>query len=641
MALGPRTPSNALVPLYEAIFNSLHAVQDRFGDEWLKKAKIELHFADQDAPNPSVKIRDNGIGLDAENFRSFRTYDSALKTFRGGKGVGRLSWLKVFKSASISSRFFEDGKILQRSFDLMLDNDGPIQNHHVAEVGGDRVGTEVILHEMRSEYATHMPSRLETILKRLVGQFLPFLLGNDKPNFHIETDDERYNLADFLREKELSLGETILALSDDEHVAVNHNLIEKGIVEGKANHKLYFAAHDRIVREQEIGTALGLSTYVSRNGRQYVYAGVISGKILDDNVNAERTSFDIDTSKLEKINKDAINLVQESLSDDINKVVDRQTDLTRSVLKRYPRFSYIVQDPRSFAQNRLPRNFRTAEQVYQQLAVFDFRENRDLQRKVERLSNSSDENQEAIQAGVDEILDKLTDQEFSVLADYTSRRKVILDLLEKRLGYKPDGSMKHHAEAALHEFVVPMRVDSNDLHVDQHNLWILDDKLTYYEYWASDKSLRKIVEGSDSLERPDVVLFSGRSAYHRPGTDQPVVVIEFKKPARDDYTDDENPFSQIYGYIEELREGRVKDKDGAVIQEVTNETPFFCYIVADITPKLRSWMKMARINTPLAGGGAHYGYNDDYRAFVQVVSYKYLVKDARLRNEAFFKHLSI
>lgn len=486
-----------------------------------------------------------------------------------------------------------------------------------------------------------MPSRLETILKRLVGQFLPFLLGNDKPNFHIETDDERYNLADFLREKELSLGETILALSDDEHVAVNHNLIEKGIVEGKANHKLYFAAHDRIVREQEIGTALGLSTYVSRNGRQYVYAGVISGKILDDNVNAERTSFDIDTSKLEKINKDAINLVQESLSDDINKVVDRQTDLTRSVLKRYPRFSYIVQDPRSFAQNRLPRNFRTAEQVYQQLAVFDFRENRDLQRKVERLSNSSDENQEAIQAGVDEILDKLTDQEFSVLADYTSRRKVILDLLEKRLGYKPDGSMKHHAEAALHEFVVPMRVDSNDLHVDQHNLWILDDKLTYYEYWASDKSLRKIVEGSDSLERPDVVLFSGRSAYHRPGTDQPVVVIEFKKPARDDYTDDENPFSQIYGYIEELREGRVKDKDGAVIQEVTNETPFFCYIVADITPKLRSWMKMARINTPLAGGGAHYGYNDDYRAFVQVVSYKYLVKDARLRNEAFFKHLSI
>ena len=642
LALGPRTPSNALVPVYEAIFNSLHALQDRFDDSWVEKSEIEVHLVNLEGPNPSVKVMDNGIGLDEANFKSFRTYDSALKTSRGGKGVGRLSWLKVFQYASIESRFLHEGKVYCRKFDMVLNNEAPIKNHHIELASSDRVGTAVTLHEMRSEYATHMPSRLDTILRRLIGQFLPFLLASEKPNFSIKTDDESYTLDEYLKQKELNLGDTVLALSEDEHVTVSHNLIERGIVEGKANHKLYFAAHDRIVNEQEIGTALGLNTYVTRDGRGYVYAGVISGKILDDNVNAERTAFAIDASKIARMIRDAITLVQKSLAIDISKVVDRQTELTRSVLRRYPRFSYIVQDPRKFAEEKLPRNFRTAEQVYQQLAVFDFRENRDLQRRVERLSNDDGNSSEKlVQEAVDEIIGKLTDQEFSVLADYTTRRRVILDLLEKRLGYRSDGTMRHEAESALHEFIVPMRVDSHDVKVDHHNLWIVDDKLTYYEYWASDKSLKRLVQNSESLERPDVVLFSGRSAYHRPGTDQPVVIIEFKRPARDDYDDDQNPFSQVYGYIEELRSGRVLDKDGGVIQEVSEQTPFFCYIVADITPKLRSWMRMARINTPLAGGSAYYGYNDDYRAFVQVISYKYLIKDARLRNEAFFKHLSV
>ena len=200
--------------------------------------------------------------------------------------------------------------------------------------------------------------------------------------------------------------------------------------------------------------------------------------------------------------------------------------------------------------------------------------------------------------------------------------------------------MKHHAEEALHKFVVPMRVQNNDVHVDDHNLWIIDDKLTYYEHWASDKQMKKIIKDG-SADRPDVILFSGRTAYHRPGTDQPVVIIEFKKPTRDDYNDDENPFTQIYGYIEELKAGRVLDREGAVIQEVGENTPFFCYIIADLTPRLRSWLKMAQVNVPLPGGSGFYGYNPEYNALIQALSYKYVLKDARLRNEAFFKRLKI
>jgi hypothetical protein len=333
--------------------------------------------------------------------------------------------------------------------------------------------------------------------------------------------------------------------------------------------------------------------------------------------------------------------VRDALAPQVERVILRQTELTTSVIKKYPRFSYLVDDPRAFAEQKIPRNYRTAEQIYQHLAIYDFREHRDIERKVENLSKTSDDDEETIQTGVDAVLEKLTEQEFSVLADYTVRRKVVLDLLDRRLGYRPDGTMKHEAEEALHSFVLPMRAEAHDVSVEKHNLWIVDDKLTYYEYWASDRALKKIIQDSESRDRPDVLLFGGRTVFHRPGTDQPVVLIEFKRPVRDDYADEENPFSQIYGYIEEMRGGKVLDRNGAQIQEVSDATPFFCYIIADLTPKLRTWLRIAQINVPLPGGGGFYGYNPEYKAFVQVLSYKYVLKDARLRNEAFFKQLGI
>lgn len=95
LALGPSTPSNSLVPVWEAVYNALHAIQDRFDDEWATRGRIDISFLELDSNNPSVEIRDNGIGLNRENFNSFKTYDSAHKELRGGKGLGRLSWLRT------------------------------------------------------------------------------------------------------------------------------------------------------------------------------------------------------------------------------------------------------------------------------------------------------------------------------------------------------------------------------------------------------------------------------------------------------------------------------------------------------------------------------------------------------------------
>ncbi|OWK26133.1 hypothetical protein AJ87_48735 [Rhizobium yanglingense] len=98
------------------------------------------------------------------------------------------------------------------------------------------------------------------------------------------------------------------------------------------------------------------------------------------------------------------------------------------------------------------------------------------------------------------------------------------------------------------------------------------------------------------------------------------MIVEFKRPARNEYDEEENPFVQIYNYIEELREGKILDKEGGVIQEVSESTPFFCYVIADFTPNLRKWLRLAQINVPLPGGGGYYGYNPDIRPLSKLLA---------------------
>jgi Histidine kinase-, DNA gyrase B-, and HSP90-like ATPase len=128
-SLAPSVPSNSLVPIYEAIYNSLHALQEKFGrDDWYDSGFVEIIKYRTSMNELSFSIRDNGVGLTEENFDSFLTYDSALKKKIGGKGIGRLSWLKAFQKVEVESIFLSGSARLKRTFEFHLDNDAPIQD---------------------------------------------------------------------------------------------------------------------------------------------------------------------------------------------------------------------------------------------------------------------------------------------------------------------------------------------------------------------------------------------------------------------------------------------------------------------------------------------------------------------------------
>lgn len=84
-------------------------------------------------------------------------------------------------------------------------------------------------------------------------------------------------------------------------------------------------------------------------------------------------------------------------------------------------------------------------------------------------------------------LQKAEDLKKSDLANYVSHRKVIVDLLQKSIERLEDG--KYAREDLIHELIMPMPKDSSELFLDSCNLWLIDERLAFHSYLASDKTL--------------------------------------------------------------------------------------------------------------------------------------------------------
>lgn len=157
----PLKPSenNALLPLMEAFSNALHAVNLRFADDAPSKGRIVITILRESSEVIGFKIEDNGIGFTDENYSSFRTPDSRHKVGLGGKGVGRLSWLRIFGGAKIESVYADGGQFLRRSFDFVLDESNQLRNelNGVAN-GATAPWTVITLGEFKSEYKSRCPS---------------------------------------------------------------------------------------------------------------------------------------------------------------------------------------------------------------------------------------------------------------------------------------------------------------------------------------------------------------------------------------------------------------------------------------------------------------------------------------------------
>jgi len=87
--------------------------------------------------------------------------------------------------------------------------------------------------------------------------------------------------------------------------------------------------------------------------------------------------------------------------------------------------------------------------------------------------------------------------------------------------------------------------------------------------YGLDPARRRLVySGRLSTEkRVDLLIFNNPFAFAEltaPAYGS-IVIVEFKRPERDDYTDEENPITQVYGYVRDIKAGKVKDRQGKTI----------------------------------------------------------------------------
>lgn len=95
------------------------------------------------------------------------------------------------------------------------------------------------------------------------------------------------------------------------------------------------------------------------------------------------------------------------------------------------------------------------------------------------------------------------------MAEYVAKRKAVVDLLGKAL--EADDRGKYSKESRIHSIICPMQTTSDEIKYDDMNLWLIDDRLAYHRFLASDKKMNSLpVLDSDVDKRMDLAVLMQR-----------------------------------------------------------------------------------------------------------------------------------
>jgi len=145
-------------------------------------------------------------------------------------------------------------------------------------------------------------------------------------------------------------------------------------------------------------------------------------------------------------------------------------------------------------------------------------------------------------------------------------------------------------------------------------------------------------------ERPDIIAYDHLIAYRGDNeASNPVTIFEFKKPQRDDFVNPsskEDPVQQIIRYVNNIQDGKYKTPEGRNIQ-VAKNTPFYGYVVCDLTEKLKRWLEREKNFKVMPDAMGWFYWQESINLYIEVLSWDKVLKDAGLRNKVFFHKLGL
>ena len=596
----PRT--KPLMPLFETIVNSIYAIEERqqiendvdgyINIQIVREAQMRVQTEGIDSSINDITgfvVTDNGIGFDENNMKSFLQSDSTYRAEKGGKGVGRFTWLKAFKSAKIESSFKEEEDWVQRKFSFSLE-EKEINDSLVDIEPQQDNKTVVSLEECLLPYKKNLPKKGEVIATKIMQHCFIYLMSSKCPKIKVLDDDQIYYINVMFDERIKKEAEKVEFKIGTEIFSLLHTQIEDASFGAS---KIFLYANDRMVQEINLEKEIVDLDKNLYSEKGYFYAGILSGKFLDENVGTNRTSFDIvdstnDTSEIgmNQIILKASESVQEYLVDYLSEVKEKKEERVRKYIKTdAPQYGHLLKYmPEDVAAIKpyLPES-KLDDELYKIKRRFDTQLKRDNEEIIKTLDVGA-ANLDSYKEKFQQQFVKISEANKASLAEYVAHRKIILELLKK--GIQSDDFGKYSKEAYIHNLIYPMRRTSDEIEYQAHNLWLIDERLAYCDYISSDIPF----DNNPKEDRTDVMILDKPVAVSdEPNTGreyETIVILELKKPMRNDYTQAENPIIQMLGYVDKISSNEMKDKNGRIIKTGEN-TQFYLYAVCDITSKLK------------------------------------------------------
>lgn len=626
-----------MLPVLEAISNAIDSINARFGDKFKEKGTIEICINNINDPTKIlVRVTDNGIGLTDENYTSFKTPFSGYKLKQKGRGFGRFISFKVYSRVIYLSRyeFFADSRWRAFRFDINQEPEFIFQD---TKPDFTESGLCVEFSQPLIDWRDLIRSIEQNEIIEIIGShFLPYFLYRGLPKITIQFDGSAAeDITDHFKDVFIQFDSGDFKCEiDGVEETLTYSLTRITKNRQFKSHCLLLSAADRIVGfPRDLTNKLGQSHFLDENSKPYIVVAVVRGEAFENRLNDPRTNITLSAKTIESIVSSISDAIQSREKGQIEKIKSEQSSDLNEALKENPILRLGLRGKSINDYVSAKPNHWKAEQFVSDLAVERFRATADLTKQITAAANDPIDYERKIK----DIVEKLDSGKKEALAEYVIHRKNIISLVESARKFHNDG--KRSPEDTIHELVFRRFSDNVQTGYFEHNLWLIDDALSFLPYISSDRSMhgkgRKIGDKVTDLVFFDDSMLLG----DEDGTT--LTIVEFKRPSRDDYrfgNVKSDPVEQVIETVENaLAAGGITKTDGSHIS-LSSVVRRFAFIIADITPSLHRVLKKHDFKNDW-NPKIYVRYRDNERIFIQAFGYETLIELAKKRNQAFFSVL--
>ncbi len=592
---------NLFTVLNEAIVNSIQAGATQIQIE-LFRENVQGELLDTKPSINSVHISDNGEGFNKKNRESFAEYGTENKISEGCKGIGRLSYLKVFEDVSIESFVKSDAEKIECSFtENFEDSDFKIQSGQ--NIASNK--TLIKLHRARNNYAKGY--EISEIKEKLFFHILPILYLNKTRNVEIEIKDKADDSANHIRTSDLpnfqqldfSIREFVTNDKEEIKFTLHYAISDAG------EDKLldFYCANKRTVcrfKDKEL-------KITPIKGKNSIF--LVTSSFLDSAVNDERDDFNIYPKIMNLLNPLSWEQINGRLKDALRDVIysaypnlkEQNTELVSSIRDENLHLVDYMEEIDSLGG------------LIDSESIIEKAEQQFLQDKKSFRTILKQEKPDSA-----EILSKASDLAGKELIEYVITRDKIITQFELL-----DLNKEKDEEVIRNHFLKRgITGDSfSPVPVRENNLWLLDDKFMTYNYVASEKALKTLLSAvglpkAESNDRFDIGIYSNSENGKR------AILIEFKKFSAN-YKENGEGINQLGTYADTLSKNGIDE--------------LYLYLVASVDEQFKNNLvnlyKFTKVFSQ--DGEIYHGTLSNVNAYIQVVSPQALISDAKARNKTF------